>query len=154
MSHSLRPTWTALPCPSVSPRACSNSCRLSRWCHPTLSSSVAPFSLCPQFFPASGSFPMSLWVLVCINSFPVSSEVSAFLLQVRTSLVAQRIKCLPTMRETRVQCLVRKVWRRKWQPTPVFLSGKPHGWRSLVDYSCRESDISDFTFTFLTSIYA
>ena len=47
-----------LPCPSLSPRVCSNSCPLSQWCHPTISSSVAPFS-CPQSFPASGSFPMS-----------------------------------------------------------------------------------------------
>ena len=47
-----------LPCPS-SPRACSNSCPLSWWCHPTISSSVVPFSFCPQSFPASGSFPMS-----------------------------------------------------------------------------------------------
>ena len=45
------------PCPSPSPWACSNSCPSSRWCHPTLSSSVIPFS-CPQSFPASGSFPL------------------------------------------------------------------------------------------------
>ena len=49
---------TRLPCPSPSPRACSNSCPLSRWCHPTISSSVVPFS-CLQSFPASGSFPVS-----------------------------------------------------------------------------------------------
>ena len=42
-----------LPCPSPSPRACSNSCLLSWWCHPTLSSSVIPFSSCLQSFPAS-----------------------------------------------------------------------------------------------------
>ena len=47
-----------LPCPSPTPRACSDSCPLSRWCHPTISSSVVPFS-CLQFFPASGSFPVS-----------------------------------------------------------------------------------------------
>ena len=46
------------PCPSPSPRACSNSCPLSWWCHPTILSSVAPFS-CPQSFPASRSFPVS-----------------------------------------------------------------------------------------------
>ena len=46
-----------LPCPSPTPRAYSNSCPLSQWCHPTISSSVAPFSSCPQSFPASGSFP-------------------------------------------------------------------------------------------------
>ena len=45
------------PCPSPSPGVCSNSCPLSRWCHPTISSSVVPFSSCLQSFPASGSFP-------------------------------------------------------------------------------------------------
>ena len=48
-----------LPCASPTPRACSNSCPLSRWCHPTISSSVVPFSSCLQPFPASGSFLMS-----------------------------------------------------------------------------------------------
>ena len=47
-----------VPCPSPSPRVCSNSCPVSRWCHPTISSSVIPFS-CFQCFPASGSFLMS-----------------------------------------------------------------------------------------------
>ena len=61
MSDSLRPhelQHSRLPCPSLSPRVCSNSYLLSQWCHPTISSSVAPFS-CPQFFPASGSFSVS-----------------------------------------------------------------------------------------------
>ena len=48
-----------LPCPSVSFRVCSNSCLLSQWYHPIISSSVAPFSSCPQSPPASGAFPMS-----------------------------------------------------------------------------------------------
>ena len=47
------------PCPSPTPRACSNLCPSSQWCHPTISSSVIPFSSCLQSFPASGSFPMS-----------------------------------------------------------------------------------------------
>ena len=52
--------WTArLPCPSLSPGACWNSRPSSRWCHPTILSSVVPFSSCLQSFPASGSFPMS-----------------------------------------------------------------------------------------------
>ena len=50
---------TRLPCPSLSPKVCSNSCPLSQWCHPTISSSAALFSFCLQSFPASGSFPMS-----------------------------------------------------------------------------------------------
>ena len=62
MSDSLRPhelQHTRPPCPSPTPGAYPNSCPLSRWCHPTISSSVAPFSFCPQSFPASGTFPMS-----------------------------------------------------------------------------------------------
>ena len=47
------------PCPSPTPRACSNSCPLSRWCLPTILSSIAFFSSCLQSFPASGSFSMS-----------------------------------------------------------------------------------------------
>ena len=46
------------PCPSPSPRACSNSCPSGRWCQPTILSSVVHFSSCLQSFPASGSFPM------------------------------------------------------------------------------------------------
>ena len=48
-----------LPCLSLSPRVCSNSCPLNQWCHPTISSLVTPFSCCPQSFPASESFPTS-----------------------------------------------------------------------------------------------
>ena len=50
---------TRPPCPSPSPRVHSNSCPSSRWCHPAISSSVVPFSTCPQSLPASESFPMS-----------------------------------------------------------------------------------------------
>ena len=50
---------TRLPCPSPTPRACSSSCPLRQWCHPTISSSVVPFSACLQPCPASGSFPVS-----------------------------------------------------------------------------------------------
>ena len=56
MSDSLRPYGLQHACPSLSPGTCSNSCPLSQWSHPTISSSVASFSFCPQSFPASGSF--------------------------------------------------------------------------------------------------
>ena len=62
MSNSLWPhglQHTRLPCPSPTPGACPNSCPLSRWCHPTISSSVVPFSSHLQSFRASGSFQMS-----------------------------------------------------------------------------------------------
>ena len=51
--------YARLPCPSLTPGAYSNTCSLSQWCHPTISSSVIPFSFCLQSFPALGSFPMS-----------------------------------------------------------------------------------------------
>ena len=53
------PQHTRPPCQSPTPRVHPNTCPLSRWCHPTISSSVIPFSSCPQSFPASGSFQMS-----------------------------------------------------------------------------------------------
>ena len=62
MFDSLQPhglQHTRLPCPSLSPRACSDSCPLSRWCHPTFLSSVIPFSSCFQTFPTSVPFLMS-----------------------------------------------------------------------------------------------
>ena len=62
VSDSLQPHGlhhARLPCPSLSPRVCSNSCALRWWYHPTILSSVVPFSSCFQSFPASGSFPMS-----------------------------------------------------------------------------------------------
>ena len=79
LSNSLQPyglQHTRPPCPSPSPGACSNSCPLSQWCHPPISFSVAPFSSCPQSFPASGSFPMSLLFLSGGQSIGVSASTS------------------------------------------------------------------------------
>ena len=62
MSESLWPNGlkhTSLPCPSLSPGVCSNSCPLSWWCHPTISFSVTLVSSCSQSFPSSGCFPMN-----------------------------------------------------------------------------------------------
>ena len=65
-----------LPCPSPTPRACSNSCPSSWWCHPAISSSVIPFSSCLQSFPASGSFPVSQFFLSGSQSIGVSASTS------------------------------------------------------------------------------
>ena len=62
------------PCPSSTPRAYSNLCPSSRWCHPAISSSVVPFSFCPQSLPASGSFQ---WV----NSLHEVAKVLEFQFQ-------------------------------------------------------------------------
>ena len=66
---------TRLPCPSSTPGACSNSCPLRQWCHPTILSSVVPFSSCPQSFPASGSFLMSQFFASRGQSIGASASV-------------------------------------------------------------------------------
>ena len=79
MSESLRPYGlqpARLPCPSLSPRPCSNSCALSWWCHPTISSSVIPFFSCLQSSPASGSFLMSWLFASGGQSIAVSASAS------------------------------------------------------------------------------
>ena len=87
MSNSLRPLelhHTRLSYPSPSPRVCLNSCPLSRWCHPTMLSSVirpapAPcFSSCPQSFPASGFFPVSWLFLSGVQSTGASAQHQSF----------------------------------------------------------------------------
>ena len=79
MSDSLRPhgmQHARLPCPSPTPRAYSNTCPLSQWCHPTISSSVIPFSSCLQSFPTSGSFQMSQFFATGGQSIRVSASTS------------------------------------------------------------------------------
>ena len=86
VSNSLRPyepQHARPPCPSPTPRVHPNPCPLSQWCHPTISSSVLPFSSCPKSFPASGAFPMSqvftsggqsIGVLASTSVLPMNTE--------------------------------------------------------------------------------
>ena len=69
---------TRPPCPSPPPRVYPNSCPLSQWCHPTISSSVVPFSSCLQSFPASGSFQMSQLLTSGGQSIGVSASALVF----------------------------------------------------------------------------
>ena len=79
VSHSLQPhglLHTRPSCPSPTPGVYSNSCPLSRWCHPTISSSVVPFSSCLQSCPASGFFPMRQFFASGSQSIGVSASTS------------------------------------------------------------------------------
>ena len=71
-----------LPFPLLSPQVCSNSCPLSRWCHPTISSSIVPFSSCLQSFPASGSFQVS-WLFTSDDQV-IGASASASVLPMNT----------------------------------------------------------------------
>ena len=74
---------TRPPCPSLSPGVCSNTCPLSQWCHPTISSSVAPF-FCPQSFLALRSFSMS-WVFTsCGQSIGASASATVFPMNIQS----------------------------------------------------------------------
>ena len=73
-SHGLQ--HARLPCPSLSPRVCSNSYPLNWWCHTTISFSVVPFSSCLQSFPASESFPMSQFFTSGGQSIGASASAS------------------------------------------------------------------------------
>ena len=72
-----------LPCPSPTPRAYSNSCPSHQWCHPTISSSVVPFSSHLQSFPASGSFPMSRFFTSGDQSIGASASASVLPMNIK-----------------------------------------------------------------------
>ena len=86
MSDSLRPhglQHARPPCPSPIPGACWNSRPSSHWCHPTISSSVVPFSSCLQSFPTSGSFPMSQFFTSDGQSIGASASTSVLLMNIQ-----------------------------------------------------------------------
>ena len=80
-SHELQ--YTRLSCPSPTPGVYPNSCPLSWWCHPTISSSVVPFSSCLQSFPASGSFPKTRFFPSGGQSIGVSASASVVLMNIQ-----------------------------------------------------------------------
>ena len=113
VSNSLQPyglQHARLPCPLPSPRACWNSCPLSRWFHPTISSSVTLFSSCPQSFPASGSFLMSHFFTSGGQSIRASASASVLPMNIQdcftlgwTGLIFLKFKGLSRVFTTAVQ---------------------------------------------------
>jgi len=113
MSNSLQPhglQHTGLPCPSPTPGACSNSCPLSWWCYPTISSSVVPFFSFLQSFPASGSFPVSQFLASGGASIRASAPASVLPMNIQdwfpwglTGLISLQSKGLSRVFNTTVQ---------------------------------------------------
>ena len=107
VSDSLQPhglQHARLPCPSPTPRAYSNSCPLSRWCRPVISSSVVPFSSCLQSFPASGSFQISQFFASGGQIIGVSASTSILPMNIQdrfpsglTSLISLQSKGLSSL---------------------------------------------------------
>ena len=130
---SLRPhglQHARLPCPSPTPRAYSNSCPLSQWCHPTTSSSVVPFCSHLWSFPASGSFPMSQFFTSGGQSIGVSASASVLPMNIRrlisfwidwfepdqmrglASVKVPRQKRSSAVREATIRLVLLKQWTR------------------------------------------
>ena len=141
MSESLQPhelQHARTPCPSPTPGAYLNSCPLSQWSHPTISSSVIPFSSHLQSFPASGTFQMSQLFASGGQSIGVSVSTSVLPMDIQdwsplgwTGWISLQSKGLSRVfSNTTVQ--KHQFFR---QPTPVLLPGKSHGQRSPVGYS-------------------
>ena len=130
MSDSLWPHGlqnTGLPCPSLSSGVCSNSCPLSRWCRPTISSSVVPFSSHLQSFPASGFFPKSQIFASGGHSIGASASTSVLLMNIQglfplglTGLVS-----LLSERLSRVFSNI-TVWKHQFFGTQPFLWSSSH----------------------------
>ena len=99
------------PCPSPTPRVYSNSCPLSQWCHPAISSSVTRFSICLQSFPASGSFQMSQLFASGGQSIGVSASISVLPVNIQdwfplgwTSWISLQSKGLSSSKSSILQC--------------------------------------------------
>ena len=110
LSHVWLLQHSRLPCPSLSPRVYSSSYPLSRWCHPTISSSAALFSSCPQSFPAPGSFPKNQLFTSGGQSIGASASATVLPINTRdwfhlglTSLISLQSKGLSEVFNTTVQ---------------------------------------------------
>ena len=132
VSNALRPhglQHARPPCPSPTPRVYSNSCPLSQWCHPTISSSVVPFSSCLQSFPASGSLQMSQLFESGGQSIRVSASTSVLPMNIQdwfalglTNWISLQYKGLSRVfSNTIVEFIIkfRSIWQR-----PVSTPGR------------------------------
>ena len=132
MSDSLRPhglQHARPPCPSPTPRVHPNSCPSSRWCHPTISSSVISFSSCPQSFPTSGSFQMSQ--LLASGGQTIGASASTSVLPMNTQVWIEKflnkVKIKPPYDTKKII-----IWKGTW--TPIFIAAPfpvPKTWRQF-----------------------
>ena len=116
MFDSLQPhglQYTSIPCPSPTVRACSNSRPLSQWCHPTISSSVIPFSSCLQSFPAPGSFPMSQFFASGGQSIGASASASASVPPINSGLSEEGLQ-IAEKRTVKCNILSRALLEELW----------------------------------------
>ena len=138
------------PCSSPTPGVYPNSCPLSQWCHPAISSSVVPFSSCPQSLPASGSFPINQFFAAGGQSIGASASTSVLLMNIQgwfslglTGLISLQPKGLSRLFTTTTVRKPSIPWCL-FIPTLTYTQDywKNHG----LDYMdlCQQSDVSAF----------
>ena len=152
VSDSLQPyrlQHTRLPYPTLSPGIFSNSCLLSRWCHPTISSYVTRFSSCPQSFPESGSFPVS-WLFASSDQ-SIGTSASALVLPMNiqswsplgvTGLIFLQSTCL--LQCFQFESINSSVLSLLYGPS--LISIHDHWKNQSFDYMdlCQQSDVTAF----------
>ena len=143
--------------PPLYPRVCSNTCPLSRWCHPTISSSFAHISSCPQSFPATGSFPVSqLFTSGCQSIGPsasasvLSKKIQGWFSLGMTHLISllsrglSRVFSSTVVQKCQFKCQFFGAQPSLWSNLPMhtWLLGKKHNF----DYMdlCQQSNVSAF----------
>ena len=143
---------TRLPCPSPPPRACSNSCPLSQWCHPTISPSVVPFSSCLPSFPASGSFFSSWsWRELVLHiggqSIGASASASVFPMNIQgwfpsgfTSLISLILEYYTWRLKLFCLFLLFMYYFSEKYYKPIILQWLPHGSDSK-QFACNAGDL-------------
>ena len=155
VSDSLQPhrLWHARPlCSSPSPKVCPSSCQLLQWCHPTLSSSDALFSFCPQSFPTSGTFPMIQLFTSDDQNIGVSASVLPTNIQGwfalrSTGLILLSKGLSGVFSSTIVEGINSLALRLLYRPTLTTICD--HGEDRSLNYTdlCRQSDVSAFQHT-------
>ena len=156
MSDSLwphEPQYTRPPCPSPTPGVYPNSYPLSRWCHPTISSSVVPFSSCLQSFPASGSFQMSQLFVSGGQSIGVSTSASVLPINTQdwyplgwTGWISLKFKGLSRIPSPTPQFKSINSLALSFLHSPTLTSMYDHWKNHSLDYTdlCWQSNVSAF----------
>ena len=141
---------TTFPCPSPSPGACSNSCPLSWWFHPTISSFVAPFS-CLQSFPVLGSFPMSQ--LFTSGGQSIGASTLVFPMNIQgwfplglTGLISLQSKELSRVFSSTTSSEASILWCSAFFMVPTFTSVHEYWKKHIFDHThlCWQSDVCNF----------
>ena len=113
-----------LPCPSLSPGVCSDSCPLSWWCHPTISSSDTPFSSCPQSFPVLWSFPIS-WLLT-LGTQSIAASASVLLMNIKGWFPLGLIGLISLQSKGLSRVFSTTIWKHQFFGTQLSLQSNSH----------------------------